>query len=347
MTTADTSTFIAATTDETITGVNPVITRRAPNAGGATEKHDEQPGKEIRRDSKGFENFDDYFDSDGNDTTMNTAGEKTNDDSEITAEVQEAAENQEKEFSTSVPQPTENMPEDILDKDKDEQKKAKAAAATLEKLSEEWDVEEEAEEEQPQLAAAEQAAVEEAAASVAQEEDQQVPSAVEPEPEKEQETIENIENFLEESETAPKSAENPEAPEQKQIKGEKGKEEWVTVIFGEDGKQIEKPNEMPKAKKSDVYDLDDEDFSATKATPFPNRKKSLAKTEGVTRIGNNTYYYTGEGEAPEGGETEDDELEAQGEDSLITAEGSEFDDTASEAGSIMSEGGTPGKYQSS
>ena len=40
------------------------------------------PTKEVRRDSKGFENFDDYFEeSDGNDTTVNTAGEKTNDES--------------------------------------------------------------------------------------------------------------------------------------------------------------------------------------------------------------------------------------------------------------------------
>ena len=36
------------------------------------------PAKDVRRDSKGFENFDDYFESDGNDTTINTAGEKTN-----------------------------------------------------------------------------------------------------------------------------------------------------------------------------------------------------------------------------------------------------------------------------
>ena len=27
---------------------------------------------------------------------------------------------------------------------------------------------------------------------------------------------------------------------------------------------------------------------------FTGRKKSIAKAEGVTRIGNNTYYYTGE-----------------------------------------------------
>ena len=71
-----------------------------------------------------------------------------------------------------------------------------------------------------------------------------------------------------------------------------GKEEWVTVIFGEDGKEIAVAPVDPKQEKS-VYDMEDEDFSATKATPFPGRKKSIVKAEGVTRIGNNTYYYTG------------------------------------------------------
>jgi hypothetical protein len=41
-----------------------------------------------------------------------------------------------------------------------------------------------------------------------------------------------------------------------------GKEEWVTVIFGEDGKEILTPVN-PKQEKS-VYDMEDEDFSATK-----------------------------------------------------------------------------------
>ena len=107
----------AAATDETIPG----------------EKQDQAPAKEIRRDSKefelkknfddyfdsdefdsdgndtmmntaaatpvtrmtrrslktkGFKNFDDYFDSNGNEATMNTIGVKANDDSEITAEKQ-------------------------------------------------------------------------------------------------------------------------------------------------------------------------------------------------------------------------------------------------------------------
>ena len=41
----------------------------------------------------------------------------------------------------------------------------------------------------------------------------------------------------------------------------------MTVIFGEDGKEILTPVN-PKQEKS-VYDMEDEDFSATKATPFP------------------------------------------------------------------------------
>ena len=36
------------------------------------------PSKDLKRDSKGFEDFDDYFESSGNDSTINTVGEKTN-----------------------------------------------------------------------------------------------------------------------------------------------------------------------------------------------------------------------------------------------------------------------------
>merc|ERR1712228_127176 len=79
--TNDTSTFIAATTDETLGGAgNQLMARRAAAANTADDK-EQAPAKELRRDSKGFENFDDYFDSDGNDTTINTAGEKTLDES--------------------------------------------------------------------------------------------------------------------------------------------------------------------------------------------------------------------------------------------------------------------------
>ena len=56
------------------------MARRAANV--ANDKPDAgAPAKELRRDSRGFENFDDYFESDGNDSTINTAGEKTNDES--------------------------------------------------------------------------------------------------------------------------------------------------------------------------------------------------------------------------------------------------------------------------
>ena len=73
--TTDTSTFIASTTIDAQPGQQ--MTRRVGKVGG-----DEVSEKEIRRDSKGFENFDDYFESDGNDSTI-TSGDKTN---EITNE---------------------------------------------------------------------------------------------------------------------------------------------------------------------------------------------------------------------------------------------------------------------
>ena len=74
--TTDTSTFIASTTIDAQPS-NQQMTRRVGKVGG-----DEIADKEIRRDSKGFENFDDYFESDGNDSTI-TSGDKTN---EITNE---------------------------------------------------------------------------------------------------------------------------------------------------------------------------------------------------------------------------------------------------------------------
>ena len=73
--TNDTSTFIAATTDETLGG-NQLMARRV-----VTNDNPGVPSKDLKRDSKGFEDFDDYFESSGNDSTINTVGEKTNDES--------------------------------------------------------------------------------------------------------------------------------------------------------------------------------------------------------------------------------------------------------------------------
>ena len=73
-------------------------------------------------------------------------------------------------------------------------------------------------------------------------------------PNEEQETIENIENFIEGT--------TKDKPDQQ---GGKAKEEWVTVIFGEDGKQI---STQDKQKEKSVYDMEDEDFSATKVRKF-------------------------------------------------------------------------------
>ena len=132
------------------------MTRRVAKVGA----DEENSGKEIRRDSKGFEDFDDYFDSDANDTT---AGDKTNEESSVQDDSVESVEEQpaqkepekagkeeeqkqqqESSAFTSVPAPTETMPEEILDGDKTANANKKA---NLQDLSKEWDTEEE--EEQP------------------------------------------------------------------------------------------------------------------------------------------------------------------------------------------------------
>ena len=130
------------------------MTRRV--AKGGTEEENSGNGKEIRRDSKGFEDFDDYFDSDANDTT---AGDKTNEESvqddsvesveepvkEPTEKGKDEEEQQQSNAFTSVPAPTETMPEEILDGDKTNANKK----ATLQDLSKEWDTEEEEDEPGP------------------------------------------------------------------------------------------------------------------------------------------------------------------------------------------------------
>jgi hypothetical protein len=362
--TKDTSTFIAASVDETIAHPSaPLLSRRVANIAASTASaaaSKSTPTKEIRRDSKGFENFDDYFsDSEANETTMMASGEKTANNEEVEGQTVDTpnADNEknveeniqqpvrdsvevsgakEKEVEVpddaiapdafiSVPTPTETMPEEILVGDKDgvvpgeeddkqprrppkkeltKKQAEEAKKSVLADLSKEWaDEEEESGDDTPEAdnenenleAAPEALAAPEAAAS---------PETVLPEtaPEDEdQETIENIGNFIEESSENNKgepSKDKSAAPGPQTTTGTNAadgkngkKEEWVTVIFGEDGKQVAQNN--PKLEKS-VYDLDDEDFSTTKATPaFSGRgrgrgrpkKSNPAKKEGVTRIG--------------------------------------------------------------
>ena len=156
----DTSTFIASTTIGEAPQNNQQMARRVAKTGGT----EEDSAKEIRRDSKGFENFDDYFESDANDSTM-TTGEKTNDES-----LQEDSESTPKEqpnaFTTSVPAPTETMPEEILDGDKTAASKNKKS--NLQDLSKEWE-DEEVTEEQP---------VKEATEKVPEQVNEQVPEQI-------------------------------------------------------------------------------------------------------------------------------------------------------------------------
>ena len=60
----------------------------------------------------------------------------------------------------------------------------------------------------------------------------------------------------------------PKEPQSDQPGTVKAKEEWVTVIFGEDGKQITAEEAEKLRGEKSVYDMEDEDFNATKATPF-------------------------------------------------------------------------------
>lgn len=171
--TSDTSTFIAATSDMTL-GANPLTARRAANAGDkpaiATTQAQQ---KEIRRDSKGFENFDDYFDSDVNDSTVTQDGdeeeeataEKSAQNDEAVEQEEEAAAADNDEEATdenafnTVPAPTETMPEEILDGPNQEEKaaeKAETKKASLADLSKQWDDEEEPSEQQQQQEAPEE-----------------------------------------------------------------------------------------------------------------------------------------------------------------------------------------------
>ncbi len=348
------------------------------------EARKEKQEKDIRRDSKGFEVFDDYFDDSvdvtNNTTTAASEAVETPPASNVDApaaapeppqeqqEQPEEKQQQQPPAFTSVPAPTETMPEEILEgaqankekstaavttaaassspetpapirmpPKKDEARKSQVEAAkdnkksSLADLSKEWGDDGDAASESTATTAESAPAEKEPAAQ-----DQPGQQTQDP-----QETIEDIENFIESSagEKSKKPDEATEAAAGKKNGGKK--EEWVTtVVFGEDGKQID-PNEK---KEKSVYDLDDEDFSATEATPFTTRAMSargrgrpsgiigVKKAAGMTKIGNNTYFYTGpkEGQEAAGGDTEEDEEEEDGGETggAITGgyEGEEYDD---------------------
>ena len=87
------------------------------------------------------------------------------------------------------------------------------------------------------------------------------------------------------------------------MEGEKSKEEWVNLIFGENGEKVteggKKKGEEKDAKEAKEDDGDGEDFVPETDTPKAKRggrpkKKGLDETcEGVGKLGSNMYFYDG------------------------------------------------------
>lgn len=112
-----------------------------------------------------------------------------------------------------------------------------------------------------------------------------------------------------------KSKAKKESPKKTPKKGAavKPKEDWMTLIFGEDGEKITKNGKKVGEKKDDssiaLEENEAEEF-ISKGTPFftkgkepksdskrgrPRKQDLEAKSDAVTKIGNNMYFYTGPG----------------------------------------------------
>ena len=227
----------------------PVVARKSTSVDAEEAKTDEAKAetpttpkaddgkKKIRRDSKGFEKFDDYFsDSDKDETPKK--GDKTTDEASV--------ESMDVSGEASPARPL----------------RGKAAKTPV----------------------------------VAK-------KSTEGQAAKDEETMENIASFLEEGDKDLPAVPGAAKAGKKATKADgKTDEEMVTMIFGEDG------NETPKkAKEADksVYDLEDDEPAAAKksAAPLATSTPHVGKKEGdsVTKIGNNTYYYSKDEKAEEDG----------------------------------------------
>lgn len=141
-----------------------------------------------------------------------------------------------------------------------------------------------------------------------------------------EESIESIVNFIQEGNTSVPQKEEGKSgeaapPSKPQADGEKSNNEWVSEIFGQAPEEVP-GDKQPATPKRSVYDLnpEGEDFSVCEATPFTAIQPKVeagpevgpgsplaVKQDGVTKIGNNTYFYSGPkgekaGEVDEDGE---------------------------------------------
>ena len=209
--------------------------------------------KQIRRDSKGFENFDDYFSESDTSTAANTPVVTAKKSVPVAAEAEAppAAANED-----SVVE--EDQPSIASEKDAPVAKEPEAEKETVETAPEaaQESVDKEPAEKPVEEIATEPAAaaVEEQTAVVAEEAAKPVEEAAPTEPAAAeqpaapaepaaaggQETIDDIQSFIAETETKT-AGESEKAKTEKKATvgggGGKSKEEWVTLVFGENGEE--------------------------------------------------------------------------------------------------------------
>ena len=126
--------------------------------------------------------------------------------------------------------------------------------------------------------------------------------------EEDEESVDAIAKELEKSEDSKKSPSKGKASPKKgkkPVSEEKSKEEWVNLIFGENGEKVtdkgKKGNEKKESKDKDEGPeaeefLPDTDLTTKSKKGGRPKKKGLDdKFEGVSKLGSNMYFYTGPG----------------------------------------------------
>jgi len=137
-----------------------------------------------------------------------------------------------------------------------------------------------------------------------------------PKNEEVEESLENIEKEMAKPIEKVKKESPKKGSHKKGAAAKQPKEDWVTLIFGENGEKITKNGKKVEAEEKAAADdsgsleLNEAEEFLMKGTPFftkekdnktdsrrgrPRKQDLAAKTDAVTKIGNNMYFYTGPG----------------------------------------------------
>lgn len=130
-----------------------------------------------------------------------------------------------------------------------------------------------------------------------------------PEEDEEDESVDAIAKELEKQDSDVKKSGKKASPKKgkKPVSEEKSKEDWVNLIFGENGEKItdkgKKPGEKEKddgekdIPESEEFLPDDTEFTVKSAKKGgrPKKKDLDEKLDGVAKLGSNMYFYTGPG----------------------------------------------------